>query len=156
MAYNFFIAKLVETITGVTDFEFNNKNELTISPNPARSGVDLKSNQQIWEIEVIDVFGKTIIHIPKLRATTGEVMIDISNLSKGFILLRQFQIKVNNNQEANQRIIKLFRLSLAILFTYSRFLFNVIHPRFFFKNIFAIIMCNVIQQFRMEVGGNNI
>lgn len=62
-------------------------NAISIFPNPANDKINITINDKklISEIEIIDIFGRTINKIKNLK---NQSVIDISNLTKGVYFIK--------------------------------------------------------------------
>ncbi len=66
--------------TGIKDM--NNKNNLTIYPNPAKDFIEVKTDLKYNSISIIDVTGKTVQQI------NSETKIDVSHLTTGIYFIK--------------------------------------------------------------------
>ncbi len=106
--YPYFNKILSETSTNNyrTTYDYNNvlslnkalKKEISmdIYPNPSTDFVNIKSSEAIRKIDVFDATGSKIL-------TTSDLMIDVSNLSKGLYLM---SIKLDSGGIVSKKIIK--------------------------------------------------
>jgi hypothetical protein len=70
--------------TSVNEVDIN-KNYFTISPNPARNSISIKSAVKINSIEISDVSGEPVLS-RKMVGTTSDI--DLSSLPNGVFLLK--------------------------------------------------------------------
>jgi hypothetical protein len=69
--------------TGVWTNTISNENNVQIYPNPVKSFINLKSNQEIKSVELCDLTGKLI-----MKTLVPKNSVDISSVHKGMYFLR--------------------------------------------------------------------
>jgi hypothetical protein len=64
----------------------NSKIKMQLSPNPATSVIDLRSEKEILSLDIIDALGNTLKNVPDLKR--DQVQLDIRNLPEGIYFLK--------------------------------------------------------------------
>ena len=83
------VATTAELVVGISKHEIDMQNSITVFPNPVNNQLIVEiagqARNDVWNIEIYDIFGRTVL---SKEVSNDKTMVDMSNLSSGVYILR--------------------------------------------------------------------